>query len=141
MTPVLRATLALVGVITAGLPLLWLTAPAPNRVEPLPPTAATKAKQVNASLYFSGEPIKITLFHEAVEIAVFQAPKTPCHFALELPMVDTTEIEYEVEWPENTPGMKGVTLYLEPDGLESQAQTMWSMPEDTKLYDIFYFKW
>ena len=60
---------------------------------------------------------------------------------LNLPMEDSTEIEFEIEWPDNTPGMKGCTLYLEPDGLEQRAESMWTMPEDSTMHDIFYFKW
>lgn len=142
MTPILKVALTLTGALAAGLPLLWLTATPPQarEQENAPATAAT-TRPVHVSMYFSGEPIKITLFHNAEDIASFSAPITQHHFTLELPISDTLEIEYEVEWPENAPGMKGFTLHLEPEGMDTRSETMWTMPEDSQLHDIFYFRW
>lgn len=140
MTPVLKAALTLAGVIAAGLPLLWLTAPPPTTPQSAP-AAAPGLRTINASLYFSGEPRRITLWHEAKELVSFSDPAAACHFTLNLPMENSTEIEYEIEWPDNTPGMKGATLYLEPEGLENRAESMWIMPEDSSVHDIFYFTW
>ncbi len=141
MTPALKTTLTLIAVLTAGLPLLWLTAPPPATESQSKEQATPGLRQVNASLYFSGEPRSIALWHEAEELVRFTEPRKVCHFTLNLPMEDSTEIEFEIEWPDNTPGMKGCTLYLEPDGLEQRAESMWTMPEDSTMHDIFYFKW
>ena len=141
MTPVLKAMLTLAGVIAAGLPLLWLTAPPPTTVPQSAPATTPGLRTINASLYFSGEPRRITLWHEAKELVRFTDPAAACHFTLNLPLENSTEIEFEIEWPDNTPGMKGATLYLEPEGLENRAESMWTMPEDSSVHDIFYFTW
>jgi len=141
MSPTLTTTFTLVGAIAAGLPLLWLTAPPPAQPQETLPTDAPHQRQVHASIYFSGKPDKITLYHEAQEIATFTQPVSQQHFMLKLPVGDTIEMEYEVQWPENTPGMKGFTLHLEPEGQEPRTETMWTMPEESQLNDIFYFRW
>ena len=43
-----------------------------------------------------------------------------------------------VTWPEGTPDT-AVTVELEPDGLEAQAQTRWST--GAKLTEVFTFQW
>ena len=142
MSPALKATLTLTGVLLAGLPLLWLTAsPRVQKEEITENASAPHTRSIHASIYFSGLPQKITLWHEAKEIASFSAPAAQQHFTLELPFIDSAEIEYEVVWDESTPGMKGFTLHLEPDGLESKSETMWSLPEDSAQHNVFYFQW
>lgn len=142
MTPALKVSLTLTAVLAAGLPLLWLTA-SPPAATPQQSTApgAPGLRRVNASLYFSGEPRSITLWHAAEELIHFDSPVGPCHFTLNLPIDDSTEIEYEINWLNGTPGMKGCTLYLEPEGLDTRSESMWTMPEDNLLHDIFYFRW
>ncbi len=141
MSPALSATLTLAGAIAAGLPLLWLTAPSPSQAQATASASPSDQKVVHASMYFSGEPAQITLYHEAQPIATFSAPVTENHFTLALPAGDTLEIEYDIVWPDNTAGWKGFTLHLEPEGLESRTETMWTSPEETQLHDIFYFRW
>ncbi len=142
MSPALKATLTLVGVLLAGLPLLWLTAtPRVQTEEVTENTTTAKNRSIHASIYFSGKPQKITLWHNAEEIATFSAPAEQQHFTLNLPFIDSAEIEYEVVWDDSTPGMKGFTLHLEPDGLESKSETMWSLPEDSGQHNVFYFQW
>ncbi len=144
MSPALKVTLTLTGVLLAGLPLLWLTAPPRVKAEPVTEsTTDTETRSIHASIYFSGSPQKITLWHEAEEIAVFSAPVGPQHFTMNLPFIDSAVIEYEVVWEESTTGMQGFTLHLEPDGLESKSETMWNPPGDgdSTQHNVFYFQW
>lgn len=141
MSPALTVSLTAAGVLLAGLPLLWLTAPPPAPVQQELPTTATQTTPVHVSLYFNGEPSKIVLAHQSENIAVFTAPKGPQHFTVQLPIENTIEIECEVLWPEQTAGMKGCTIHLEPEGRETRSETMWLLPEDNQLYDVFYFRW
>ena len=142
MSPALKATLTLTGVLLAGLPLLWLTATPRVQAERITaPISSAETRDIHASIYFSGTPRKITLWHEAEEIASFTSPVGPQHFTINLPFTDSTEIEYEVEWGDATPGMKGFTLWLEPDGLEKKGETMWSNGEEGKELNVLYFQW
>lgn len=144
MSPTLKATLTLTGVLLAGLPLLWLTAtPRVQAATVTEPAGDTETRRIHASIYFSGSPQKITLWHEAEEIASFSAPIGPQHFTINLPFIDSAEIEYEVVWNEPTTCMQGFTLHLEPDGLESKSETMWNLPgdSDSTQHNVFYFQW
>ena len=48
------------------------------------------------------------------------------------------ELQAEAEWPAGTPNT-ALTIDLEPDSLESQSQTRWSV--DGKLSEIIVYQW
>ncbi|MBQ2380113.1 MAG: hypothetical protein II295_06950 [Akkermansia sp.] len=138
MSPALTSLLTLGGVIVAGLPLLWLTAPAkptPNTIEQQAPATM---QEVYLTVHFSGSPSAITLRHDGATIAAWQAPTAELTAALQLPMSDTLELEAEAHWQPDTTGSNAITITLEPANRESRSCTRWG---DALLHDIFTFTW
>lgn len=138
MSPVQTVALTFVGVLAAGLPLLWLTAPvaapAAQTNTALPPQKAT----VYATLQFSGNPHSIILRHQGETLATFTAPESPLETELLLPTTDTIELEAEVHGAELCNGAQALTITLEPAGREPRSETRWG---DALLHDIFRFTW
>lgn len=141
MSPALTATLTLIGVIAAGLPLLWLTAPPPV----IEHAAGDHEKirenvSTHATLHFNAAPTQLTLWREGREIADFSSPISPLVLPLMLPADDgAAEIEIRIIWNDDSSGQNGATLILEPDGRERRSNTVWT--EGNELHDVFYFQW
>lgn len=138
MSPALTSLLTLGGVIVAGLPLLWLTAPAQPAQQPVEAQAPTHTQEVYVTVHFSGSPACITLRHDGSPIAEWQAPTAELTTTLQLPQDDALELEAEAHWQPDTTGSNAITITLEPANRESRSCTRWG---DALLHDIFTFTW
>lgn len=139
MTPVLKASLTAVGVIAAGLPLLWLTAPSSRENQPRVHENQETVQSVYATLRFSGTPQRIILRYQGKTLAEISEPEfCPLELPLQLPEVSSIELEAEVCWPEGSSGAQAFTITLEPSGREALSETCWAEGE---MHDVFVFTW
>jgi len=141
MSPRLVFTLALAGVLLAGAPLLWLTAPA--RHAPASQKAAPAKRQAAfVSLKFTGKPVSATLRLEGSDLAAMPAGQgSPWELELPLPSdAPALELEAEVHWPEGSPE-NAATLTVEPVGREGRSDTQWTGADGSLLHTIFSFAW
>ena len=138
MSPALTSMLTLGGVIVAGLPLLWLTAPAPPAQQPAEIKAPTNTQEVYITVHFSGTPTSISLRHDGTTIAEWQEPGEMQTCTLQLPQSDIIELEAEAHWQPDYTGSNAISITIEPANRESRSCTRWG---DTLLHDIFTFTW
>lgn len=143
MSPAFTFSLTLVGVVAAGLPLIWLTGNSPR------PAAAVQVETpqeqrtviVPATIRFTGEPVSIRIRHKGEELACMQTAEiSPWMPDLTLPE-DDKELELEVEavWPEGTVTEQALSVTLEPDGLPAAEQTHWSTGGTNTLHSLYTF--
>ncbi len=137
MNPVLTAALTLTGVLAAGAPLLWLTAPAPTpHAEAERPQPETE--EIYALIQFSGAPASIVLRHNGQTLAEYTAPTGSIETTLRLPAAATLEPEVEATWPEAQSGAQAISLTLERAGYEPRCCTRWG---EGIVHDIFTYTW
>lgn len=139
MNPVLKVSLTAAGIIAAGLPLLWLTAPLLREVQPTVQKPQETLQTTYATLRFSGTPQRITIRYQGKTLAEITSPEfSPQELLLQLPEENTIELEAEVCWPDGTSGAQAFTITLEPTGRETRSETCWAEGE---MHDIFVFTW
>lgn len=146
MSPRVRFLFTLMGVLLAGLPLLWLTLPREQEATPEtePATAASSPKLTQAylNLRFTGKPESIILRYGDDWQAEFPAgTPSPCETTILLPAELTTlDIEAEILWAQDSPE-NAATLTVEPNGLPTKTDTQWTGPDGSMLHTIFSFSW
>lgn len=140
MSPRLVFSLALAGVLLAGAPLLWLTAPA--RHAPAKKEAPAERQAAFVSLKFTGKPVSAALRLEGNGLADMPAGQgSPWELELPLPAgAPTLELEAELHWPEGSPE-NAATLTVEPEGREGRSDTQWTGADGSLLHSIFSFAW
>ncbi len=139
MNPVQKVSLTAVGIVAAGLPLLWLTAPPSREAQPTEQDVQETLQSVYATLRFSGTPQRITLRNQGKTLAELSSPElSPQELLLQLPVENTIELEAEVCWPEASTGAQAFTITLEPIGKEARSETCWAEGE---MHDVFVFTW
>ncbi len=139
MNPILKVSLTAAGIITAGLPLLWLTAPPSREVQPTVQETQETLHTVYATLRFSGTPQRIILRYQGKTLEEITLPEfSPQELLLQLPEENTIELEAEVCWPDGSSGAQAFTITLEPTGREARSETCWTEGE---MHDIFVFTW
>ena len=139
MSPALKVTLTLAGILLTGLPLVWLTAtPAKQQVTETTPEEAAP-RRLYATLHFSGQPEYIILRHNGMLIAELRTPQyAPQDITVELPSGKAIDLEAEASWADNLAGNNALTITLEPEGQQACSVTRWG---DSLLHDIFTFTW
>ncbi len=139
MNPVLKVSLTAVGIVAAGLPLLWLTAPPLRKEQPPVVEAQETLQSAYATLRFSGTPQHIIIRYQGKTLAELSSPElSPQELLLQLPVENTIELEAEVCWPEAFTGAQAFTITLEPIGKEARSETCWAEGE---MHDVFVFTW
>ncbi len=139
MNPVLKVSLTAAGIIAAGLPLLWLTAPPSREVQSTVQEPQETLQTAYATLRFSGTPQRIILRYQGKTLAEISSPEfSPQELLLQLPEENTIELEAEVCWPDGTSGAQAFTITLEPTGREARSETCWAEGE---MHDVFVFTW
>ena len=94
--------------------------------------------QARLRLRYAHVPTSISVkIGEQVVIAKVEAAPVEATALLNEPR-DGVDVFVVVEWPEGTPDT-AVTLEVEPDGLETQSQTLWS--SSGKLDEVVTYKW
>lgn len=142
MSPGLTFGLTVAGVLLAGLPLLHLTAPQPQKVaanEILQETPSTT--RIFARVQFTGKPHSCTLRFGDDDIATMPlATNSPWETELDIPQHETIELEAEIHWEEDSPE-NAVSITLEPPQKEARTDTRWTGEDGALLHDIFIFSW
>lgn len=142
MSPRISFLLALAGVLAAGVPLLWLTAPAPAAATSPHAPSPEGHEPVYMTLRFTGNPTQGTLRLDGEDIATLPAGcRSPWETELSLPSrASLLELEAELHWPEGSPE-QAVTINLEPLGKEARRDTQWTGSNGSLLHAIFTFTW
>ena len=144
MTPLTRFLLTLVGVLLAGVPLVYLTMAPRGREthEQGTPQQQTQSLRTFLTLRYTGSPHSATLRHEDEVIAeIAPATTSPYECFIDLPAdTKSADIEVEIHWPENSPE-NAVTLTLEPQGRPTRTETQWTGSNGSLLHSIFSLTW
>jgi len=143
MTPILRISLSIFGVILMGLPLCYLTIKqkkANIREEAIP---AQAQQSVAAQIRYTAKPQSIILRYQGKDILKLEPPpEAEWQGSLELP-AKATQIEVEIEalWPEDNKGIQALRLELSPAKQSSQEHSLWLAEGENLLHNIFIFSW
>ena len=142
MSPVLSFGLTLAGVLLAGVPLLYLTADAPQKqIAPRPEDEAPSTRKSFVMVQFTGEPVSAVLRHKGKIIATMPAgTPSPWEEEPELPTHGTLELEAELHWPANS-AENAVSITIEPPKQPAATDTRWTGSDGSLLHDIFRFSW
>lgn len=156
MTPKCTFFLTLLGVAAAGVPLLWLTRPAP-----LPAVATEQAGTapaggtgprpelvpVYARVQFTGSPemlrlsvqgkLQAELSGEAAGGTLPEPGVWETELMLPLPL-NSLELEVQAQWKDEEP--QAVTVTVEPPRQPARKETLWSAPGGV-LYDFCALVW
>jgi hypothetical protein len=135
--------LVIFGVVFAALavPLAQLTFSRAPAVQAPPPLQSAKTR-THIRFRYAHVPLQVSVQLNGRELAsaTYAQPKSASvEFESELiiPM-EGLEFLVKVTWPAGTPDT-AFAMELEPDGLETQAQTHWST--GATLEDVFTFQW
>ena len=142
MRPGFTFCLTLLGVLLAGVPLLYLTQEAPRRqAMPHPMQETPTTDKTFVRVQFTGTPTSCILRFEGQDLASMPAGTTsPWETELNLPSTQHSELEAEIQWPENSPE-NAVSITLEPAQKEARTCTHWTGVDGTLLHDLFIFTW
>lgn len=142
MSPALSFGMTLAGVLLAGIPLLYLTADAPQQqITPRPEDEAPSTHKAYVMVQFTGEPASAVLCHKGKIIATMPAgTPSPWEEELELPTQGTLELEAELHWPANSTE-NAVSITIEPPKQSTSTDTKWTGSDGSSLHDIFRFSW
>ncbi len=142
MSPVLSFGLTLAGVLLAGVPLLYLTADAPQKqIAPRPEDEAPSTHKAFVLVQFTGMPASAQLRYKGKMIAAMPAgTPSPWEEELELPTQGKLELEAELHWPDNS-AENAVSITIEPPQQPAATDTKWATPGGSLLHDIFCFSW
>ena len=123
MRPAYTFGLTLVGILLAGIPLLQLTAKAPQRA-PIRADMqeAPGTQQLFVRVQFTGKPTSCILRYEGQDLATLPADTTASH------------------WAEGSPE-NAVSITLEPAQKEPRTDTRWTGEDGALLHDLFLFSW
>lgn len=149
MAPKFAFLLALLGVIAAGLPLLWLTRPAPrpSRAEAVTPQVQQSPAlvAVYTRVQYSGSPQVMRLSCGGELMAEWSTDGSSAEPgvwepALKLPLpLQQLDLELEALWAD-ADAPQAVTVTVEPERQPSRSETRWSLPGGM-MYDTFSFTW
>lgn len=143
MSPILRISLSIVGVLLMGLPLYHLTV-RPQKLTTHEDVAPKVTKEsINAQIRYSASPQSIILRYQGKEILQLEnPPEAEWQGQLELP-ADAAQIEVEIEalWPDKKNGAQAASLELSPAKRSSQEQNLWLSEDENLLHNIFIFSW
>lgn len=143
MRPAYTFGLTLVGILLAGIPLLQLTAKAPQRA-PIRADMqeAPGTQQLFVRVQFTGKPTSCILRYEGHDLATLPADTTASPWELELPLPQLAQLELEAEihWAEGSPE-NAVSITLEPAQKEPRTDTRWTGEDGALLHDLFLFSW
>ena len=130
MRPAVTFSLALLGVLLAGVPLLYLTAEPPRREVQVDPALEKPSTTLTyAEVQFTGKPTACTLRYEGNDVATMpEGAESPWKIALQLPNSKRIELEAEI-------------LTLTPAKQNSSTDTRWTGPDGSLLHDLFIFTW
>lgn len=142
MSPALTFGLTLTGVLLAGLPLLYLTADAPQKlIAPQPELEPPTTGKAFVSVQFTGLPQSAELRLRGKTLATMPADTpTPWETELELPTTGTLELEAELHWLQDS-AENAVSITIEPPKQAAETDTKWTGPDGAYLRDIFIFSW
>lgn len=143
MSPILRISLSILGVLLMGLPLYHLTIKAaPQKTyAALPPAQAQES--INARIRYTAKPQSIILRYQGkVILQLISPPEAEWQGQLELPaQAAQIEVEIEAQWPDGKSGAQAASLELSPAKRSSQEQSLWLAENESLLHDIFIFSW
>ncbi len=142
MRPAVTFSLALLGVLLAGVPLLYLTAEPPRREVQVDPALEKPSTTLTyAEVQFTGKPTACTLRYEGNDVATMpEGAESPWKIALQLPNSKRIELEAEILWPEGS-AENAVSVTLTPAQQNSSTDTRWTGPDGSLLHDLFIFTW
>lgn len=146
MAPLLRCVLTVIGVLIAGIPLVYLTLPQNNdiRNQQVPPHTPQEqqTRRTFLSLRYTGTPTSgILRYEDSILGEIPEGAASPYEMYVELPhQMKAIDIEVELHWPEGAPE-NAVTLTLEPQGLPARTETQWTGSLGELLHTIFSLTW
>lgn len=141
-SPPVQLALLLAGFLLVAVPLMQLTnarnvepgAAVPETVESQAATAAT------VRVRFAHRPAGLSIKHGDRDLLQgVDASESPVETGVEL-VIPKEGIEFQVSarWPEGTPDT-ALTVELEPDAMDAQSQTRWSV--GGAMQETFVFQW
>lgn len=93
-------------------------------------------------VWFAHRPLSVSLMAGETELLKevnWAAAEAPVEVGVELEIGhDGNELVLEASWPEGTP-LTAVTVELEPEGLETRAETRWAT--EGEVSDVLTFEW
>ncbi|MBQ4613888.1 MAG: hypothetical protein IJB31_03055 [Akkermansia sp.] len=147
MTPLLRCFFTLIGVLIAGVPLIYLTLPRDKnqqllqQVTPAPQQEQPKCRTFLSLRYTGNLSSGILRYEDSVLAEIPAGTASPYELYIELPPnIKVVDIETELHWPEASPE-NVATLTLEPHGRPARTETQWTGSDGSLLHTIFSFTW
>ena len=141
-SPPVQLALLLAGFILVAVPLMQLTNA--RSLEGAPPvqvmSQAGAAIPAMLRVRFAHRPVELSIMHDGKDLMKgVDVSASPVETGLEL-VIPKEGIEFQVsaKWPEGAPDT-ALTLDLEPDALDAQSHTRWSV--GGAMQEIFVFQW
>lgn len=141
-SPPVQLALLLAGFILVAVPLLQLTS-ARDLPKPVEPAAvATQETKVPTTVRvrFAHKPTKLSLKLGAQDLLADADPSaSPIETSRDLLLPkEGIEVQASATWPDGTPDT-ALTVELEPDAMDAQSQTRWSI--GSTLSETLVFQW
>lgn len=149
ISPLAKLCCCILGVIAAGVPLVYFTAaPAAPREAAAAADAQplTRTSEVPAELRFTGAPLKIRISCGGRLLRELRPDAAAGRWQgkLELPRPEPgaeLELELEAEWPAPRDFAQAVMLELSPARLPAARDTQWTEPGEELMHAVFLFQW
>jgi len=139
-SPPFQLALLLLGFFVLGVPLVQLTSGRPVPMTPRPAASAEASRPVLIRVRYVNLPQTLSVKLGGKELLPHTAPGTSPLEARTSFVIPPEGIELHVQatWPAGGPEMP-VTVEIEPDGLDVQSHTLWSI--DGRIDDTLAFAW
>ena len=141
-SPPFQLALLLLGFFVLGVPLVQLTRgrPAPMTARPAAVPSAEASRPVLIRVRYVNQPQTLSVKVDGKELLPRPAPGTSpmeARTAFVIPQ-EGVELHVQATWPAGGPEMP-VTVEVEPDALDVQSRTLWSI--DGRIDDTLAFVW
>jgi hypothetical protein len=124
-SPLLRAAVALFGLLALGFPLWRLTHAAEAPVEQAQPAPAVQAKAIHLQLDFTLPPKKIQVLHLGKEVWSEEAPATEIERDMPIDYPDQgVDLQFHIEWPDDAPLAAMRAKLTDPAG-DTHEKSLW----------------
>lgn len=142
-SPPVQLALLLAGFLLVAVPLMQLTNAKNVGPEAAIPGAneAQTATPATLRVRFAHRPMQISIKHGGRELLEgVEASESPVETGVDL-VIPKEGVEFQVnaKWPEGTPDT-ALTVELEPDAMDTQSQTRWSVAGTMQETIVFQWK-
>jgi hypothetical protein len=142
--PPLQLVIAIIGLALLAIPLVHLTRGAArsqsSETSAVPPAVKATSRSAVVRVRFAHEPLRLKI-RQGDRILLSAVPAVKSPLESEVPIfigAQAPDFFVEAAWPAGTPET-AVTLEIEPDSLETQADTAWS--DQGVMNCLFHLAW